>query len=419
MYLGFAPYCLYMAFPIALLNLMDQLKVLFSKYMNDSCTTAEIKLLMQHFGQPENENDLKAIISKEMIKAEETQGDETALDERMLRIYGQLKPNLNEVMHTGAVTRPMRNYFRYVAAAAVLLLVSAVLYFYMNSNQGNKNPRLTAQHEGNDVGPGGSKAILTLADGSEISLTDAANGELATQSGITITKTSDGALVYTAGGTKSGAVPQYNTISTPAGGQYQVNLPDGSKVWLNARSSLKYPTVFNGPNRKVTLSGEAYFEIAKDQQRPFTVASNGAGNAQEVTVLGTHFNINGYTDEVATKTTLLEGSVKVSSGTNSKMLKPGQQSAVSDGIMVAEVDVNQALDWKNNSFYFADENIRTIMRKLARWYDIDVVYEGKVSELGFGAEISRTKKLSEVLKALETAGRVHFKIEGRRVTVMP
>ncbi|MDR6782383.1 transmembrane sensor [Pedobacter africanus] len=398
---------------------MDKLKALFAKYMNDSCTTAEIKRLMEHFGQPENENDLKTIIAREMAKDEETESDETALDERMLKIYGQLKPGLNEVLQSGAVIRPMRNYFRYVAAAAVILLVSAALFFYMNPNPGNKSQRLTAQHQGDDVGPGGNKAILTLADGSEISLTDADDGELISQSGITITKTRDGALVYTAGDVKSGAAQQYNTISTPAGGQYQINLPDGSKVWLNAMSSLKYPTVFNETDRKVTLSGEAYFEIAKDQQRPFTVASNGAGNAQEVTVLGTHFNINSYTDEVATRTTLLEGRVKVASGTNSKMIKPGQQSTVSDGIVVAEVDVNQVLDWKNNSFYFADENIRTIMRKLARWYDLNVEYKGKVPDFGFGAEISRTKKLSEVLKALETTGKVHFKIEGRRVTVMP
>lgn len=398
---------------------MDQLKVLFTKYMTDSCTTAEIGRLMQHFGQPENENDLKAIIAAEMAKDEETQADETALDDRMLRLYGQLKPSFTEGNQTGALIRPMRSYLKYAAVAAVLLFVSAALYFYMRPGQTVGNMNLTAQHENNDVRPGGNKAILTLADGSEISLTDAADGKLASQSGITITKTQDGALIYEIGKASPGAAAQYNTISTPAGGQYQVNLPDGSKVWLNAMSSLKYPTLFGRTDRKVTLSGEAYFEIAKDQQRPFTVVSNGAGKAQEVTVLGTHFNINSYTDEAATKTTLLEGSVKVSSGTNAKTLKPGQQSAVSDQILISEVDVNQALDWKNNSFYFVDENIRTIMRRLSRWYDIDVVYEGKVPEFGFGAEISRGKRLSEVLKALETTEKVHFKIEGRRVTVMP
>ena len=397
---------------------MDNLKSLFTKYMDDSCTTAEIELLMQHFSELKNEKSLKAIIAAEMEKDAELQEDEAALDGRMLRIYGELKSNLSQSRPAGPIIRPIRNYFKYAGAAAVLLVVSAVLYFYINHNQIHTPSNLTARHQDNDVEAGSNNAILTLADGSEISLTDAGNGKLASQSGISITKTKDGELVYEIAKSNAVGSTQYNTISTPAGGQYQVNLPDGSKVWLNAMSSIKYPTLFSRNERRIILKGEAYFEVAKDQNRPFIVASNGAGKAQEVTVLGTHFNINSYADEPAIKTTLLEGSVKVESGTASKVLRSGQQSAVSDRILVSELDVNQFVDWKNGNFYFNDENIESIMRRLARWYDIDVVYQGSIPDAVFGAEISRAKKLSEVLKGLETAGKIHFKIEGRRVTVM-
>ncbi|SMC96774.1 FecR family protein [Pedobacter africanus] len=397
---------------------MDHLRPLFTKYMDDSCTTAEIGLLMQYFNELENESGLKALIAAEMAKDVEEETDESALDKRLLKIYDQLQTDLIPAVPAAAVIRPIRNYFKYAGAAAVLLIVSAVLYFYVQRNQSSNVSNLTAGQLARDVGPGGNNAILTLADGSEISLTDAGNGELASQSGITITKTRDGELVYEIAKGKALGATQYNSISTPAGGQYQVNLPDGSKVWLNAMSSLKYPTVFSGTDRRVTLRGEAYFEVAKDQGRPFVVASSAAGKSQEITVLGTHFNINSYADEPVIKTTLLEGSVRVASGTASKVLRPGQQSAVSERIILTEVDVDQFVDWKNGNFYFDDENIESIMRKLARWYDIDVVYQGKIPDAVFGAEISRAKRLSEVLKGLETAGKIHFKIEGRRVTVM-
>lgn len=405
---------------------MDQLKALFTKYLDDNCNTLEIKLLMQHFSELKNEAELKALIAAEMardpmtretiVKSPEAATEDALLEDRMLKIYDQLKPKLVPAVQEKSIVRPIHTYLKY--AAAIVLVLSAMFYFYRNSDQRDQHQYLTAQHQGNDVNPGGNKAVLTLADGSEISLTDAGNGELASQSGITITKTRDGELVYETEKNNTTASKQYNTISTPAGGQYQINLPDGSKVWLNAMSSLKYPTSFDGRDRKVVLSGEAYFEIAGDASRPFVVSSSRAGREQEVIVLGTHFNIDSYADEAAIKTTLLEGRVKVATAGKARILKPGQQSAVSDQIMVSEVDVNQVLDWKNGNFYFYDENIRTVMRKLARWYDIDVVYQGKVPDYGFDAEISRTKKLSEILKGFETTGQIHFKIEGRRVTVM-
>jgi transmembrane sensor len=396
---------------------MDHLKTLFVKYMNKGCTTAEIKLLLQTFAEVKNEAELKEAIALELQKEYEEEEEEDRLNSKMLRIYQQLKPGLGLAVESEAVIRPIRNYFKYGIAAAVLLVLSTVTYLYISQNKTKEH--LTVQRQAEAINPGGNKAVLTLADGSEISLTDAGNGELAKQAGITITKAADGQLVYElAGGLAGQNEMAYNTISTPAGGQYQINLPDGSRVWLNAESSLRYPTVFNATERKVELKGEAYFEIAKNEAKPFFVSTNGAGKAQEVKVLGTHFNINSYVNEEATKTTLLEGSVKVTSGMLTKTLRPGQQSVLASNLQVFDVDAISAVDWKDGNFNFNDESIYSIMRKLARWYNIEVVYQGNVTNVDFGAEISRDKKLAEVLKVLERAGGINFKIEGRRVTVM-
>lgn len=281
------------------------------------------------------------------------------------------------------------------------------------------------------IKPGGNKATLTLADGSKISLTDATNGIIAKQAGINITKTDKGELIYTVASVSTAkAKDLFNTIETPRGGQYQVNLPDGTKVWLNAESSLKYPAVFNQSNRVVELKGEAYFEVAKllnktGNRVPFKVKSNlGAGRNQEVEVLGTHFNINAYDDEPNNKTTLLEGSVRISnlSASTSNLLKPGQQSIISSSspsILIKDVDAEEAVTWKDGFFSFNDENLETIMNKISRWYNVDIEYRGtKINKL-FGGRISRFNSVNEVLETLQTTGDVHFKIEERRILVMP
>lgn len=397
---------------------MDQLKTLFEKYMNDSCTAAEIRLLMQNFAGAANEAELKDAIAAAMEKESGAESDEEALDMRMLRIYDQLKPKVLGDIQPEVIIRPIRSYFKYSVAAVFFIVTSVFIWLYINQN--HTKDQLASGQIANDINPGGNKAILTLADGTKVSLTDAGAGELARQSGITITKTADGQLVYQTNSAddRSSKTLVYNTMSTPAGGQYVITLPDGTKVWLNAESSLKYPTIFNGASRKVILTGEGYFEVAKDSARPFVVAVNTNGKNQEVTVLGTHFNINAYEDEAVIKTTLLEGSVKVSSHAESRILKPGQQATLGSTFQVTEVDAMQAVDWKNGNFYFNDENIQNIMRKLARWYDVEVVYIGAMPDYGFNAEISRTKKLSEILNGFQITGKIHFKIEGRRVTVM-
>ena len=301
-----------------------------------------------------------------------------------------------------------------LAVAASLLLVLAAGLFYDHADHKPSMPKLakTSIYK-NDIAPGGVKATLTLADGSKITLDGAKNGALAQETGITITKTADGQLIYKVSDSKSKNTTAFNTIATPKGGQYQVRLPDGTEVWLNAASSLKFPVSFsNSKQRKVELDGEAYFEVAHHQKQPFIVKTS----RQEVEVLGTHFDVNSYPDEPVSKTTLLEGSVRLNGAT---MLKPGQQG-ISEGnsLNVKHVDVEEELDWKNKQFILNNEDLQKVMRRLARWYDVDVLYEGEPADIQFVGVVSSTRNISGVLKLMERTGKVHFKIEGKKITVL-
>ncbi|MNJ98924.1 fec operon regulator FecR [compost metagenome] len=316
-------------------------------------------------------------------------------------------------------TKPIKIYpwSLIASAAAVILCLSIGLYFYVGKSNAGRQFQFA-----NDIKPGGNKAFLTLADGSKISLTDALDGKVAEQAGVSITKTKDGQLIYTVAqqGSVDGAAV-FNTIETPRGGQYQIKLPDGTKVWLNASSSLRYPAAFTGNSRTVELKGEAYFEVAKDKRKPFKLRSA----RQELTVLGTHFNISAYTDESQVKTTLLEGSVQISptEGEAAKkglVLKPGQQSQLSAaGLTVKTADTEEAVAWKNGYFKFNDEDIATILKKISRWYDVDIQYEGKMTDKIFNGKVSRYGNVSEVLQILQLTGAIQFKIEGRRIIAMP
>nr|WP_294874509.1 FecR domain-containing protein [uncultured Pedobacter sp.] len=302
-----------------------------------------------------------------------------------------------------------------VAAAACLILAfCSVLYFYHNgTSDGNKMAQVLFQ----DISAGGNKAYLTLANGKKISLTDASSGTIATQAGIQITKTSSGQLVYTIANQK--AIEKndyYNRIETPKGGQYQLNLPDGTKVWLNSASSLKYLVNFSSKEERIVeLTGEAYFEVAKDKNHPFLVRSAG----QEVKVLGTHFNVNAYDDENGVKTTLLEGSVKVN---NDVVLIPGEQSVFVGGkLNVKAVNAGDAIDWKNGEFVFNKDPLTDILRKVSRWYNVDIVY---VRNLGspldvptFSGSVSRFENVSVILRMLEETSNVRFAIEGKTIKV--
>jgi len=306
-----------------------------------------------------------------------------------------------------------------VASAAIVILVSASLaYLYLPRHSAQRLAGKSPKNIKDDRAPGGNKAILTLADGSNIVLDSAHNGALTQQGNSKVIKLNSGQLAYQSGA--GGPVPtgvQYNTIATPRGGQYQVVLPDGTKVWLNAASSLKFPAAFTGKQRRVELTGEAYFEVAKNPSLPFIVHSAGS----DVEVLGTSFNVNAYDDEETIRTTLLEGSINVSGGAGHTLLKPGQQAQLDrkgNLHLVSDANTEEAIAWKNGYFQFDEAGIRVVMRQLSRWYDVEVSYEGPVTERQFGGEMPRGVNLSEVLHILEESN-VHFRIEGKKLIVTP
>ncbi|WP_316819220.1 FecR family protein [Pedobacter nyackensis] len=295
--------------------------------------------------------------------------------------------------------------------AAAIILIASGIWFFGNTDLRPVNKTAIV----NDIAPGKNKATLSLGNGRDIPLSEDKNGVVINlSSGLTY----DDGTKLDIGADKDLKVGNRKQLglSTPRGGTYQVVLPDGTKAWLNAESTLKFPEDFSGLNqRRVELVGEAYFEVFSDKKHPFIVSSG----AQEVEVLGTHFNVNSYPSEDKIKTTLLEGSVKVHYASKAYLLKPGMQAVVGNSVDILNIDTDQTIAWVKGDFNFRDEDIHSIMRKLEQWYDIDVVYEGRVSSINFGAEISRKRTLRQVLTILEKTENVHFKIEGRRVTVMP
>lgn len=308
--------------------------------------------------------------------------------------------------------------FRNAAAAVIAFAVmGTAVYHWVNKHQHEAQLAQNKAVVKHDVDPGENRAVLTLANGQKMILDSAKIGLLNQSGNISINKTDDGQVVYTDADkdhAPAGALA-YNIISTPRGGQYHVVLPDGTKVFLNAASSLKFPTTFSGNERDVELTGEGYFEVAHNKAKPFIVQAKDV----QVRVLGTHFNISAYNDDSAVKTTLLEGAVKLTRGDISNTLKPGQQGIINDnGIKVIDVDADEELAWKNGLFNFNRSNIQDIMKELSRWYDTEVVYEGKIPDDEFVGKIRRDVKLSQVLHILELS-HVRFRIENKKIIVTP
>jgi ferric-dicitrate binding protein FerR (iron transport regulator) len=304
-------------------------------------------------------------------------------------------------------------------AAAILIILGTGMYLLTNKEHGkHATTAITNTPAQADIPPGDEKAVLTLADGKKIVLDHAANGNLARQGNTEVLKLSDGQIVYNLNGEPDQNLI-WNTVTTPAGGQYQVTLPDGTKVWLNAESSITYPTAFISSTRPVKISGEVYFEVTRDKSKPFIVDVDGKS---KVEVLGTSFNINSYGNEEAIKTTLIEGVVEVSEEKQSVILKPGQQAQISainskkDIVVLSNADLEQALAWKDGLFNFSDADLRAVMRQLERWYDIDVSYEGAVTTTKFSGKIYRNVHLSEVLRAMQRMG-VNFRWQGKILVV--
>ena len=379
----------------------EEYNSLYEKYIAGKCSEDELVEL---------ENYQDSLILKEQVWDNTIMGDSEEIKQ-------SIQIDLSNSIQEYNRIRKFKTRAWQSAAAAVLIIISTSIYYFQGSHEqvlvNTETPRFK-----NDVAPGNNKAVLTLDDGSKIDLDDAKTGILASESNVDIKKTGDGKLEYTAS-IQDAKIIKYNVLRTPMGGEYQLVLPDGSKVWLNSGSTLRFPTSFVGSERIVELKGEAYFDITKNSKMPFLVRTN---NAMDIKVLGTQFNIMAYDDEKNINTTLIEGSVEVLKGLGKTMLKPGQEAVLNKGsgnIKVSIADLEQAIAWKNGYFIFSNENIESIMRKVSRWYNVDVIYQGNLSNKDFVGTISRNKNVSELLKMLELTGAVHFSIDGRRITVMP
>jgi transmembrane sensor len=407
----------------------DELSGLFEKMVQGQCSKEETDLIIQLLTDPSSRSLLYALVNKQLQQSPADDADgaiSAAVQEKLDR-------RLQDILHANippAITRrrlPRTRSLLPYAAAAVLLLCSFGIYLLTSRNKpALPLPQSSRQHSVPIIA-GTNKAILTLGDGRQINLSDTSNGEIATQSSSVIKKTANGVLVYHAdihSGTQQQerASPVFNTITIPKGGQYQVVLPDGSKVWLNAASSLRYPAQFDQHERLVELTGEGYFEIAAMAAQPFIVVAN----HQRIEVLGTMFNVNAYVEESCVRTTLLKGAVRVSAAADdnqghmipSRTLRPGQQSELfSNDLRVSEGNTEAALAWKNGMFQFEGEDVKVVMRKIARWYDVEIAYAGNMQGKFFSGTISKYESLNEMLKMLHLTDMVSFTIEDRKITV--
>jgi ferric-dicitrate binding protein FerR (iron transport regulator) len=396
---------------------------LFERYFNKTATQAERAELLAWISREEKSEEVKALMDKawEDFHGSGIVFTETQSEEMLRSILHRDEPSGLSDAAPYPETPPRRMRWLWVAATLACLVVAGYLWL---GPAGSQSPGTrTAAGESRDIAPGGNKATLTLANGTSITLDSAGDGMLAQQGGTHIVKLASGQLAYKAPGSATAAAePPVNTLVTPRGGQYRVELPDGSRVWLNAASSLKFPAAFAGDKREVELTGEAYFEIARDDSKPFrvTVRTSATAGPMIVEVLGTHFDIKAYRDEPTIKATLVEGSVRVRRANKSRLLRPAEQADIrqgSDDIRVSKANIEDVVAWKNGFFHFNGDDMSSIMRKLERWYDVTVTYQGAVPSGHYTGIISRHTNLSEVLKMLELSG-VHFRIQGRKIIVI-
>lgn len=394
-------------------QIMDQtvFTLLLEKFISGSITTAEKAQFARLMELPENRELLENALQEAMLTDKYLFPVPAAQTDRFIE---QLTTQIREQSLTPV--RPVHTYRRWAAAAAILLLLGTGAYFWSRHTPASKqvasNSPVRPLH---DATPGVTGAVLTLDDGKQVVLDSTGNGVIATQNGTKVLL-SNGQLDYETGNA-SGRI-SYNTMTTPRGRQFTLTLPDGTKVWLNAASSLKYPTAFTGNERKVEITGEAYLEVAQDANKPFILS---VSDNVTVRVLGTSFNINAYPDENTVRTMLVSGSVQVAAvkGASADPLKPGHQASVQKStgqISIRPADEEQVLAWKNGYFHFDRADIQTIMRQISRWYDVEVEYE-EIPDKKFSGTIPRNVNASQVFKILELTGNVHFKIAGNKVIV--
>jgi transmembrane sensor len=402
----------------------DQLSILVEKYLDGTATPDEMQVLHEWY---------RSAGMTEVVWPSDHPGEREHIGVRLLkglqrdiRLSRSGKPGTWRPGAGIPVVPLWRNRLWMAAAVAGLILFSGAVYLWSGKHAASIHPAAVAKASPDDLLPGGNKAKLVLSDGRVLTLDSAGNGLLAEQGNAHVEKTAQGQLAYQAaksgmgsgpgaGSTTTNAYPEivYNTIITPQGGTFAVTLSDGTRVWLNAGSSLKYPAAFTGPVRSVELKGEGYFEVAPGAARPFSVISGG----QRIEVLGTHFNINAYDNEPTVKTTLLQGSVKVVKGDKGALLQPGQQSiwSTAGGLTIRkDIDTAEVMAWKNGMFQFDAADIGTVMRQIGRWYDVNVVFEGKLPDDHFRGKIPRDVNASQVLQILALSG-VDFRIEGKTI----
>lgn len=384
----------------------ERITTLFTRYMEGNVTEAERLELSALTLMAENTPLLKSL---EQEYWEKMKGSEEGVTEEEVKM----------LLHSIGVSKPtiVKSLFwrRIAVAASITILLGMGSYFIFFNKSNEKTPIVKVPETQDVKAPETNRAMITLANGQRVYLDSVANGQLATQGNVNVSKTADGQIVYNG----SATAVEYNTMFNPRGSKVQpLTLSDGTKVWLNSESSLRFPTAFAGNERKVEITGEAYFEVAKDAAKKFIVTGNGITTE----VLGTHFNVNTYADESSIKVTLLEGSVKVTKGNAFGLLKPGQQAQVgadpSTPLRVtSNVNVDEVMAWKNGRFAYNNTDLETIMRQMARWYNVEVVYKDKISDR-YTVTTTRDVPVSELFKYIEMSGGVHFKIEDRTITVM-
>lgn len=403
----------------------DRTGYLVKQYIAGTCTLDEFNELLAIISIQPNGSIVEELLLEEVRNSRHHEADKQVNWQQMLQTVLQ-----HQEVAAPAPVRSMPVFKRIAVAATIILCAGAIAFWWLKRTDATQE---THQQVATitDIMPGRNGAILTLQNGQTLVLDSAQNGALTMPHGLQIVKR-DSLIAYAPTGTAIHEATAYNTLTTPRGRQFQVVLSDGTKVWLNASSSIHYPAVFKGKERVVDITGEAYFEVAPltpkggKEKMPFIVKiKTPSGNIGQVEVLGTHFNINAYDDEAAIRTTLLEGSVSVKSAgkdQNAAILKPGEQAVLSGGNSPLTIhhspDLGQVMAWKNGYFQFERSDIQTVMRQIARWYDVDIQYEGPVTKDKFGGSIPRDATLSQVLHALEQS-LVHFTIQGKKVIVTP
>lgn len=403
---------------------------LFEKFLQDDLSPDELKIFLATVKQQNNAATIRELLTKKLESTlRQAQGDKSVQDmdakfQQMLQKAEWIKSNedTNKVIELS----PKTKFFsiRRIAAAASIIVILGVGVYFIFLNKTGKQTEIVKTDLPNDlIAPETNRAMITLANGQKVFLDSVSNGQLAMQGNVKLVKLANGQIAYEIVSGELLTEMKYNTLENPRGSKViDMTLADGSRVWLNAGSSVTYPVRFINNERKVSITGEAYFEVAHSTTMPFKVSKSD----MEVTVLGTHFNVNAYDDEADIKVTLLEGSVNVKSESSVLKLKPGQQAIVisaSSGsreklTINNDVDLEEVMAWKNGYFKFEDVDIKSLMREIARWYDVEIEYQGNIPNRTFKGEIDRDVPASEVLKILEYAG-IHFRIEGKKIVVIP